>query len=104
MTTRTLNVNTTVAIDWQLLEAIEAEAESLGAGVDRIVNESVASWVGENVPDYFDVANHELREAETAAVIEDRAPEYPEWFQGAVAEERLEQLRALGERWKGDAG
>ena len=38
MTTRTLNVETKVAIDWHLLEVVEAEAESLGRDVDRIVN------------------------------------------------------------------
>ena len=101
MTTQTLNVETKVAIDWRLLEAIENEAESLGTNVDHIVNEAVAGWVGENVPDYFDAAPCELRRAETAAVVEDRAPEYPEWFQGAAAAEKLEQLRALGDRWEG---
>ena len=40
MTIQTLNVETKVAIDWHLLEAIEAEAESLGTNVDRIVNEA----------------------------------------------------------------
>ena len=103
MTTRALNVETKVAIDWHLLEAIEDEAESLGTDVGRIVNEAVARWVGENVPDYFDVASQELREAETVAALEDRVPEYPEWFQGAAAAERLGQLRALGNRWKSDA-
>ena len=102
MTIQTLNVETKVAIDWHLLEAIEAEAESLGTNVDRIVNEAVAGWVGENIPDYFDGAPIEIRKAETVAVLEDREPEYPEWFRGAAAEERLEQLWALRDRWKGD--
>ena len=104
MTTRTLNVETHVAIGWHLLEAIEAEAESLGRPVNRIVNEALARWVGENVPDYFDPASDEIRKAETTALLEDRTPEYPAWFQGAAAEERLEQLRALGDRWKVEAG
>ena len=37
-------------------------------------------------------------------MIEDRAPEYPKWFQGAAAEKRLGELRALGGRWKVEAG
>ena len=102
MATRDLKVETKVSIDWHLLEAIEAEAGSLDRPVNRIINEALASWVGENVPDYYDMANHALREAETAAFLENRDPEYPEWFQGAAAEERLGELRALGKRWKSD--
>ena len=104
MTTRTLNVERHVAIDWHLLESIEAEAESLGRPLNRIVNEALARWVGENVPDYFDPASDEIRKAENAAFIEDRTPEYPAWFRGAAAEEWLEQLRELDGRWKVDAG
>ena len=103
MTTRTLNVETHVAIDWHLLEVIENEAESLDTNADRIVNDAVESWVLENIPDYFDMANCEVRQAEKVAVIEDRAPEYPKWFQGAAAEKRLRELRALGNRWKSEA-
>ena len=104
MTTRTLNVETKVAIDWHLLEVVEAEAESLGRDVDRIVNEAVARWVGENVPDYFDAAAHEIRKAENAAFLEDGVPEYPAWFRGAAAGELLEELRELWGRWKVEAG
>ena len=104
MKIQTLNVETKVAIDWHLLEAIENEAESLDTNVDRIVNDAVESWVLENIPDYFDMANCAIRQAEKVAVIEDRAPEYPKWFQGAAAEKRLEQLRALGGRWKVETG
>ena len=105
MTIQSLKVETRLAIDWHLLEAIETEATALGTDSGHIVNEAVARWVGENIPDYYDAPNHEIRDAETSAVLENRVPEYPDWFQGAALEERLGQLVALGKRWahyKGD--
>ena len=103
MATQSLNVETKVTIDWHLLEAIETEATALGTNVGRIVNEAVAGWVQENIPGYYDAANHELRAAETSAVLEDRVPEYPDWFQCAALEERIEQLRPLVSRWTREA-
>ncbi len=97
---RHLLVEQKVAIDWHLLEAIENEAFVNGIHVNQIVNSAIANWVADNVSGYYDAAQEEIRRMENSAVWESREPCYPEWMHPDDVKDRVQQLAALGARWK----
>ena len=107
-----MKIELKVKLDWHIVEAIENEARTnaiYAVGdpdifVEELVNHAVTSWVGRNVPDYFDESALEIRAIETEVLEEiyfgegKRLANYPEWYGRENGQERVRALREIAKR------